>query len=332
MARKNRGLAGLLDNDQKNTGKHQGQKPSKKSPGKHRAIPAGLHFIYEDKARRESNRPTSSRGGQIDKYKPSELVMWPLHYRNQKFLTDERVEGLAEQLKTVGQEQPTLGRRAPEGSDAKVELIYGARRLAAARMAGMKLLVEIVDVDDEEALRIMEAENSEREDLSRYEAGKHYKRLLAQGQFETQRDLSRVLGIPRQNLSRLLRIAEIPEYVIEALGSPYELPQQKLESLADIIASGKIGKEDLDRHLKSVVKQESAPNKRLTALLSALKKPAASTKKQALKFTYRAQPVAEIQGDPGRSMVVLHLPVSEKQQALHDEILQVINKHGKSAD
>lgn len=332
MVRKKRGLAGLLESDQESTGKDEGQKPTHKSPGKHRATPAGLDYMNAGKGRAETNRPTSSRGGRIHEFDPAELAMWPLHNRNQKFLTDERVEGLAEQLKAVGQEQPALGRYAPEGSPYRVELIYGARRLAAARMAGMKLLVEIVDVDDQEALRIMEAENSEREDLSHYEAGVHYKRLLDGGQFENQSDLSRVLGISRQKLTRLLKIAQIPEHVIEMLGSPYEMSQLKLEKLADLLSTNKVDKDDLSGHLKQVALNEASPEKRLTALLSALKKPSAGPKRQVVQFSYRSKRVAEMQGEPGRSMVIVRLPVSEKQQALYDELQQVLSKHGKSTE
>jgi ParB family chromosome partitioning protein len=148
--------------------------------------------------------------------------MWSLHDRMADEGSSATTRQLVDSIHRHGQKQPALGRRiipCAENDGCEVELIYGARRLAAARELGTDLLVELRDIDDRTALVEMDIENRVREDISPYERGMSYRRWLRSGMFATQADLSKALGVSEAQVCRLLRFAELPAVVVSAFAS-----------------------------------------------------------------------------------------------------------------
>lgn len=98
--------------------------------------------------------------------------------------TFAKLEELAENLKAVGILQPLVVRRlgtpkveTPKGM-VDLELIFGARRLRAARLAGFDQVPIIVrEMTDEEVLDAQIAENTQREDVHPLEEAEAYELL-----------------------------------------------------------------------------------------------------------------------------------------------------------
>lgn len=167
---------------------------------------------------------------------PFKCRMWALHDRLGDVSDSPAIRQLIESIRQHGQRQPALGRSLPSiGSDgAEVELIYGARRLAAARELGTDLLVELRDIDDRAALVEMDIENRLREDISAYERGHSLRSALSAGLFATQTDLAKALGMSEAQVSRLLRFTEIPAVVVSAFQSHRDIKEEWAGVLAKL--------------------------------------------------------------------------------------------------
>jgi ParB/RepB/Spo0J family partition protein len=159
---------------------------------------------------------------QIIKISPFKCRMWSLHDRLADDSSSPANRQLVDSIRLHGQKQPALGRRLPThamNGGCQIELIYGARRLAATRELGIELLVDVRDIDDRVALVEMDVENRVREDISSYERGLSYRRWLRSGLFATQSDLAKALGVSEAQVSRLLRFAELPAVIVSAFES-----------------------------------------------------------------------------------------------------------------
>lgn len=152
--------------------------------------------------------------------------MWDLHDRLGGDVSSRACTALIESIKTQGQKQPVLGRRLTDGSEDDIELIYGARRLLAAREIGVDLLVEIRNIDDRDALIEMDIENRVREDITPYERGLSYKRWLRSGLFDTQSEIAKALGVSEAQVSRLLKYADLPAVLLAAFRSPGDIREE----------------------------------------------------------------------------------------------------------
>jgi hypothetical protein len=101
-----------------------------------------------------------------------------------------------------------------------VELIYGARRLFVARHINVPLLVELREMTDREAILAMDIENRQRSDVSAYERGLSYARWMRSGHFRSQDEIARALKVSASQVSRLLKLGQLPPVIVEAFDSP----------------------------------------------------------------------------------------------------------------
>lgn len=154
---------------------------------------------------------------------PFRCRMWSLHDRFEAHITEESCRAEIESFERHGQLVPALGRALPDDPDYDVELIYGARRLFAARHINKPLLVEITEICDREAAILMDIENRQRADISPYERGVSYLRMLRAGHFTSQDDIARALGMSTSRVSRLVRLARLPSVIVEAFASPLDI-------------------------------------------------------------------------------------------------------------
>lgn len=155
----------------------------------------------------------------IEQVEPAKCTLWQFHGRIGDELSDEFCKELTTSMQLHGQRHPVLGRRLAPCDGVKIELIYGSRRLFAAKKLGAKLLVDVRDIDDRAAVVEMEIENRLRCDISAYERGMSYRRWLNARLFASQSDLATELGISEAQVSRLLRYAELPAAVVSAFES-----------------------------------------------------------------------------------------------------------------
>jgi ParB family chromosome partitioning protein len=166
---------------------------------------------------------TRPSAGRIVAVSPFRCRLWELHDRLQDYVTEESCKAEIESFTTHRQLIPVLGRPLREDPDYDVELVYGARRLFVARHLGVPLQVELRDVGDREAIIAMDTENRHRKDISAYERGLSYRRWLRARHFESQDDIARALNISASQVSRLLKMAELPSVIVNAFVSPLDI-------------------------------------------------------------------------------------------------------------
>jgi ParB family transcriptional regulator, chromosome partitioning protein len=154
---------------------------------------------------------------------PFRCRMWNLHDRLEHHVDENTCKAEIESFLKHGQLVPALGRRLRNDPTHDVELIYGARRLFVARHLIRPLLVELRDLSDEEGIIAMDIENRHRLDISPYERGMSYQRWLRSGYFKSQDDIARALKVSASQVSRLVKLAQLPSVVVAAFRSPMEI-------------------------------------------------------------------------------------------------------------
>lgn len=154
---------------------------------------------------------------------PFKCRLWRLHDRLASEVNEKTCQAEIESIMAHGQHVPVLGRRLTDNGAHQIELIYGARRLFAARHLNIPLLVEVRAMTDREGLVAMDIENRVRKDISPYERGLSYKHYLTSGMFESQEDLSKSLQVSASRVSRLLQLAKLPAVVVNAFRSPADI-------------------------------------------------------------------------------------------------------------
>jgi ParB family chromosome partitioning protein len=143
-----------------------------------------------------------------------------MHDRLDSLITEESCQAEIESFAKHGQLIPVLGRPLPPDSTHKFELICGARRLFVARHINVPLLMELCEMSDRQAIIAMDIENRQRADISPYERGLGFARLLREGYFSSQQDIAQALRISKSQVSRLLKLAQLPPVIVNAFDSP----------------------------------------------------------------------------------------------------------------
>lgn len=163
---------------------------------------------------------------EISLVNPFRCRMWDLHDRLDTEITEETCKAEIESFLKQGQLIPTRGRRLRGDPAHEIELIYGARRLFVARHLNMPLAVELQDMSDRDGIIAMDIENRQRRDISPYERGRSCARWLSSGYFGSQEDLARALHLSNSQVSRLLRLAQLPAQIVSAFASPGDLREK----------------------------------------------------------------------------------------------------------
>jgi len=97
--------------------------------------------------------------------------------------------------------------------DGKYQIVAGERRWQASKIAGLESVpVRIVEMDDEQALRIALVENLQRSDLNAMEEARGYKDLMAKGDL-TQAELAAAVSKSRSAVANSLRLLDLPKQV-----------------------------------------------------------------------------------------------------------------------
>jgi ParB/RepB/Spo0J family partition protein len=149
--------------------------------------------------------------------------MWELHDRIEEYIGDCTGKAEIDSFDRYGQLTPVLGRPVRGEVGYQVELIYGARRLHIARQLNKPIRVILREVSDREAVVAMDAENRHRRDISPYERGCSYARLLRSNCFNTQEELAQALNTSASQVSRLLKLTRLPALILGAFSSPLEI-------------------------------------------------------------------------------------------------------------
>lgn len=175
---------------------------------------------------------------------PAECVMWAGHNRAYELLTEENCRDLIDGILAQGQQEfPAVVRRLAEPRDgATYEVICGARRhfaiswLRANNYPRFRYLIEERELTDEEAFRLADIENRDREDISDYERAKDYARALAAYYGGVQSEMAARLQVSPGWLSRYLDLARLDEKVLRAFASVRDVKELHARQLKPLLA------------------------------------------------------------------------------------------------
>lgn len=171
--------------------------------------------VADDKSRARARWTILSKGGPFS-VRPDLCDIWPGNTRDVQALGSGSFLDLMDSLKSVGQKVPAIARISPDAPD-RLEIIAGACRLTAIRqindMRGgddpMHILVDLRDLDDPAAIKIVDAENRGRSDMSQYEKALFYDRAIP-GTYPTEAAFAEALGLNKSTVNRTLAITRLP--------------------------------------------------------------------------------------------------------------------------
>ena len=158
---------------------------------------------------------------------PEKCRMWARHNRIYDLLTAENCNDLISSIRAQGgQEFPAIVRSAKNDPDGfEYEVIAGARRhFAVAHLRNVEnrknilFLVEVRDLDDEEAFRLSDLENRDRKDISDYERGKEYEVALGDFYEGSLTRMAQRMEVSKALLSSYCSLARLPGEVLQAYG------------------------------------------------------------------------------------------------------------------
>ncbi|HZO80640.1 MAG TPA: ParB/RepB/Spo0J family partition protein [Candidatus Binataceae bacterium] len=153
----------------------------------------------------------------LDRVAPS-----PLQPR--RHFDPERLEELAQAIRSQGVIEPLVVRPIPPGADGasddrapRYELIAGERRLRAARMAGLDSVPVIVrELDDHAALEMSLVENLVRDELNAVEEAHAFRRLNQEFRLSHEEIAARI-GKSRPYVTNQMRLLELAPAVQEMI-------------------------------------------------------------------------------------------------------------------
>lgn len=126
-----------------------------------------------------------------------------------KHFDSEELENLADSIQREGLLQPIIVR--PTGGT--YQIVAGERRWQASKIAGLQFVpVRIVNIDDEQALRIALVENLQRADLNAIEEARGYKDLMVRGGL-TQAQLAEAVSKSRSAVANAMRLLDLPQQI-----------------------------------------------------------------------------------------------------------------------
>ena len=169
----------------------------------------------------EELRSQLAVGERAVKLDPARIRASAFADRHPRAFADQEFADFVEEIKaTGGNREPGIVRPISGDPDFDYELATGHRRHRATLVSGLPYLCFVRALSDEELLVSMATENKGRKDLSAFERGRHYARLLAEGKFPSLRALASALNEPLGVLHRVLAFGELPEAVIGGFFDP----------------------------------------------------------------------------------------------------------------
>jgi ParB family chromosome partitioning protein len=177
------------------------------------------------------------------------------------------IEELTASMRERGQIVPGLVRPV-RGGDKPYQIVFGRRRLAAAKFLGVKFKAVLRDLTDDEAIVFQGEENANRNDLSFVEKCAF---ALSQDQAGYRREvICAALATGKSHISEMLQIAAVlPREVLYSIGAAPDIGRRRWVSFADDYAAHTDAAEIVSTALKRVSDADS--NQRFHAAQAALR-------------------------------------------------------------
>jgi len=231
---------------------------------------------------------------------PAACVMWARHNRAYELLTEDNCRDLIDGILSQGQQEfPAIVRRLRqphEGQGPEFEVICGARRhfaiswLRANNYPKFQYLVEERELTDEEAFRLADIENRDREDISDVERARDYAGAIELYYGGKQSLMAERLKVSSGWLSRYLDLGRLDPRIIAAFPSLHEVKELHARALKPLMqtASGRAAVLAEADALAAEQGQGGVPTPKVIARLKAAALP--KKERKAVDRIYRTHP------------------------------------------
>lgn len=181
---------------------------------------------------------------------PARVRIWPGNARTYAHLSEENCRELIDSIVAEGgQKVPAVVRRIKGDAGHDYEVIAGTRRhwsiswLRAHSYPDMQFVAQVAALDDEAAFRLADLENRARKDVSDLERARNYAAALHDHYGDHLTRMAERLKLSKGWLSKMLKVAGIPDAVVAAFASPADVqlkPAYPLAQALDDKATAKV--------------------------------------------------------------------------------------------
>jgi len=194
---------------------------------------------------------------------PARVRVWSGNARSYEHLGEESCRDLIDSIIAEGgQKVPAIVRRIEGDADHEYEVIVGTRRhwainwLRANSYPDMQFVAQVAALDDEAAFRLADIENRARKDVSDLERARNYADALKTHYGNHMTRMAERLRVSKGWLSKMLKVASIPDSVIAAFASPADVQLKSGYALAQALV----------QHEKAIVQAAKSLARRQAAL------------------------------------------------------------------
>ncbi|WP_395398051.1 ParB/RepB/Spo0J family partition protein [Novosphingobium sp. BL-8A] len=173
---------------------------------------------------------------------PARVRVWPGNARSYIHLSEESCRELIDSIIAEGgQKVPAVVRRIDGDPDHDFEVIAGTRRhwsvawLRAHSYPDMHFVAQVVQLDDEAAFRLADLENRARKDVSDLERARNYAEALKHHYGNHMTRMAERLKLSKGWLSKMLKVAGIPDAILDAFASPADVQLKPAYPLAQAL-------------------------------------------------------------------------------------------------
>lgn len=173
---------------------------------------------------------------------PARVRIWPGNARSYAHLSEESCRELIDSIIAEGgQKVPAVVRRVEGDPSCDYEVIAGTRRhwsiswLRAHSYPDMQFVAQVAVLDDEAAFRLADLENRARKDVSDLERARNYADALKSHYSNHLTRMAERLRLSKGWLSKMLKVAAIPDAVVAAFASPADLQLKPSYALAQAL-------------------------------------------------------------------------------------------------
>lgn len=174
--------------------------------------------------------------------RPSDCSVWDGNPRDVPGLSADSCRSLIESIaQEDGNRIPVLVRHNPPGSELPYELLVGSRRRFSVNWLNhngrpeIRLNAMVVDLSDEEAFRLADIENRERQDITELDRARSYQNAVDRFYGGVQSRMAEALNLSNSQLSRLLSLAQMPDELVDAFATREELRVRHSEVLTPLL-------------------------------------------------------------------------------------------------
>ena len=271
---------------------------------------------------------------------PARVRVWEGNARMQAKLSEQSCRELIDSIVAEGgQKVPAVVRHVSGDPNHDYELIAGTRRhfaiswLRAHSYPDMKLLAQVADLDDEAAFRLADIENRARKDISDIERARNYADAVSRHYGGRAVRMAERLKLSKGWLSKMLKAATVPDWVLMCFANLHELPLNPAYKLA-VALEDKSRERAMYRETNLIVDENAAAaedgqpplpgNVVIARLLAATDTPAAPVKDYRMELAGKGgRTIMEVKGVT-RQGVTLYLPMASG--ASDTDLIQALNQ------